>query len=51
MAPDPEAGKSAVWLQWFKEVVTAVLGIGIVVYTLVMTQHHGLKAMPVPMRL
>jgi len=37
MAPDPEAGKSAVWLQWFKEVVTAVLGIGIVVYTLVMT--------------
>ena len=37
MAADPEEGKSAVRLQWFKEVVTAVLGIGIVVYTLVMT--------------
>ena len=32
MAADPEAGKSAVWLQWF-EVVTALLGIGIVLYT------------------
>ena len=37
MAPDPEERKSAVRLQWLKELVTAVLGIGIVVYTLYMT--------------
>jgi phytoene/squalene synthetase len=48
MAADPQEGKSAVrlqllegrsavWLQWFKEVVTAVLGIGIVAYTLYWT--------------
>lgn len=48
MAPDPEEGKSAaqlqglkersaVRLQWFKEVVTAVLGAAIVLYTLYMT--------------
>jgi hypothetical protein len=37
MAVDPGEGKSAVWLQWLKEVVTAVLGIGIVAYTLYWT--------------
>jgi hypothetical protein len=39
MAADPDEGKSAVWLQWFKEAVTALLGIGIVLYTLVMTDR------------
>jgi hypothetical protein len=37
MAVDPGEGKSAVRLQWLKEVVTAVLGIGIVAYTLYWT--------------
>jgi hypothetical protein len=36
MAADPEEVKSAVRLQWLKEIVTAILGIGIVAYTLVM---------------
>jgi hypothetical protein len=31
-----EEAKSADRLQWLKEIVTAVLGIGIVVYTLIM---------------
>ena len=40
--PDPaaaarEEAKSAVRLQWLKEIVTALLGIGIVAYTLYMT--------------